>query len=372
MKNQYIADINDFRKYGLIRAISDSGNIRVGVCWMLTPDDNPTDGQFTKYLYSPEKWKQYDSVLFDLLSNIIQNGERNVSSIESTGIIQNAIYHSEFLSDIPEERSRYFEFMFERFRGVDLIFFDPDNGLEIKTRPYGRKKSSKFLYWRELTLAFNAGKSVLVYQHYIRENREQFVERLSFELCRRLNVSDVLSFLTPHVVFFLVSQPEHAQHFEKKSAVVEAQWRDQIKVHTHRQAQLDSLANSSTKIAKTHNTLSATNRMKSPYVMRWPGENYGRVIEFLFPHESGGLCFLDVGRGLNSAVPPFHILEEPITQESDKWILNNGAIIQQLLSSDREWDNWQRWLDFRASPEGASVEDASTIEALKRNGAIME
>ncbi len=106
--------------------------------------------------------------------------------------------------------------------------------------------------------------------------------------------------------------------------------------------------------------------------MRWPGENYGRVIEFLFPHESGGLCFLDVGRGLNSAVPPFHILEEPITQESDKWILNNGAIIQQLLSSDREWDNWQHWLDFRESPDGASVEDDSTLEALKRNGAILE
>jgi len=33
MKNQYIADINVYRKYGLIRAISDSGNIRVGVFW---------------------------------------------------------------------------------------------------------------------------------------------------------------------------------------------------------------------------------------------------------------------------------------------------------------------------------------------------
>jgi hypothetical protein len=50
MKNQYIADINDYRKYGLIRTLSDSGKIRVGICWMLTPDDNRTDGQFTNYL----------------------------------------------------------------------------------------------------------------------------------------------------------------------------------------------------------------------------------------------------------------------------------------------------------------------------------
>jgi hypothetical protein len=158
-------------------------------------------------LNSPEKWKQYDYALFEHLSDCIQNGERNVSRIEATGIFQNAIYHNDLLSDIPEERNRYFESMIVRFHGVDLIFFDPDNGLEIKSRPYGRKKSSKFLYWRELTHAFNAGKSILVYQHFIREKREQFITRLSLELCSRLNAPEVLSFRTPNVVFFLVSHP---------------------------------------------------------------------------------------------------------------------------------------------------------------------
>jgi hypothetical protein len=127
--------------------------------------------------------------------------------------------------------------MHERLQGVDLIFFDPDNGLEIKSRPYGRKQSSKFLYWHELTHAFSSGKSILVYQHFIREKREQFITRLSSEFCRRLDVSKVLSFRTPHVVFFLVSQPEHAQHFEERTAVVAEQWREQILVSAHRQSQ---------------------------------------------------------------------------------------------------------------------------------------
>jgi chromosome condensin MukBEF MukE localization factor len=38
MKNQNIADINDYRKFGLVRTLSDSGKIRIDVCWMLTPD----------------------------------------------------------------------------------------------------------------------------------------------------------------------------------------------------------------------------------------------------------------------------------------------------------------------------------------------
>lgn len=237
MKNQYVADINDYRKYGLLRTLSGSGKIRTGVCWMLTPNDNRTDGQFTRYLNSPGQWKQFDSPLFEHLADCIRDGKRHVSRIESTGVLQNAIYHRDLLSDIPEERSRYFEDMHERLQGVDLLFFDPDNGLEIKSRPYGRKQSSKFLYWHELTHAFSAGKSILLYQHFIREKREQFITRLSSELCRRLDVPEVLSFRTPHVVFFLISQPEHAQHFEERTAVVAEQWREQIYVSAHRQAQ---------------------------------------------------------------------------------------------------------------------------------------
>ncbi len=233
MKNQYVADINDYRKYGLLRTLSGNGKIRTGVCWMLTPDDNRTDGQFTRYLNSPEQWKRYDSELFECLTDCLQDGQRHVSRIESTNILPNTIYHGDLLSDIREKRSGYFADMHERLQGVDLIFFDPDNGLEIMSRPYGRKQSSKFLYWHELTRAFNAGKSILVYQHFIREKREHFIKRLTSELCSRLDVPEVFSFRTPHVVFFLVSQPVHAQYFKGRAAVVAEQWREQIYVSAH-------------------------------------------------------------------------------------------------------------------------------------------
>jgi len=40
MKNQYFGDINDYRKYGLLRLLTDGGDIRTAVCWMLTPGDD--------------------------------------------------------------------------------------------------------------------------------------------------------------------------------------------------------------------------------------------------------------------------------------------------------------------------------------------
>jgi hypothetical protein len=44
MKNQYFGDINDYRKYGLLRGLSNRGEIRTAVCWMLTTDDGRGDG----------------------------------------------------------------------------------------------------------------------------------------------------------------------------------------------------------------------------------------------------------------------------------------------------------------------------------------
>ena len=35
MKNQYFGDINDYRKYGLLRILTNGGEVDTAVCWML-------------------------------------------------------------------------------------------------------------------------------------------------------------------------------------------------------------------------------------------------------------------------------------------------------------------------------------------------
>src|SRR5689334_17138573 len=46
MKHQYFGDVNDYRKYGLLRSIQKEAGLRVAVCWMLTPNDGRSDGKF--------------------------------------------------------------------------------------------------------------------------------------------------------------------------------------------------------------------------------------------------------------------------------------------------------------------------------------
>ena len=93
----------------------------------------------------------------------------------------------------------------QSLRGADLIFFDPDNGIETKTRPRSRKDSPKFLYWDEIGAAYEAGHSLLIYQHFTREVRSAFTSRLLEQLRRETGAEVVRAIQTPHVVFLLAS-----------------------------------------------------------------------------------------------------------------------------------------------------------------------
>ena len=58
MQDQYVGDIGDFGKYGLLRHLTGIQTprlktLRLGVVWYLFPDGGNNDGKFTKYLCNP-------------------------------------------------------------------------------------------------------------------------------------------------------------------------------------------------------------------------------------------------------------------------------------------------------------------------------
>ena len=46
-----------------------------------------------------------------------------------------------------------------------MVFFDPDNGLEIASKKLGHKGSGKYLFIDEFAQMARAERSVIVYQH---------------------------------------------------------------------------------------------------------------------------------------------------------------------------------------------------------------
>jgi hypothetical protein len=229
MKDQYFGDINDYRKYGLLRATIRASGFRILVAWMLTTDDGSTDGKFISYLDNPGKWSRYDPVLFHKIKELLASGrERRVSLIENSDLIPKAEYFSFLVPDTASGRSSWFDSLTDRTQSSDCVFLDPDNGMEVKSKAYGVKDSSKFLYWREVEALWSSGKSLLIYQHFIREKRLNFIQRMLETLRSATPGSFVEAFSTSHVVFLMALQPKHQEFHRAIVSSVQENWEGQI------------------------------------------------------------------------------------------------------------------------------------------------
>lgn len=223
MKDQYYGDVNDYLKYGLLRALGS--DLRLAVCWMLTPSDGSSDGRFVDYLQQPERWRDHDPELFDhLKQSVLVRQERAVREFEASGLLPRALFYGEITPDRADARKTWFGRFAAEVGGSDLVFFDPDNGLEVGSAPYGRVRSSKYLYWREVEETHAQGCSLLIFQYFGRHKRVPFVQRLARALKQHCGSATVYSLWTSRVVFLLAARPEHTDPLARGIERVEARW----------------------------------------------------------------------------------------------------------------------------------------------------
>jgi hypothetical protein len=239
VKVQYFGDMNDYRKYALLGLLAKSGGFKIGVCWMLTPADDRQDGNKRSYIQQPGKWRAFDPVLFDLLATVKPKPALpDLLRIEREGLIPGTVFVNEMVPDSLSERKAFHQRCLFAFNGCDLAFFDPDNGLEIRSLPKGRKNSSKFVFEDEISDHFAAGRSVLIYQHYPRRPRTKFLVDIAARLSGALPRGSIWFFSTPHVAFVLVARSEHAQRVAQAADELARKWPAKfIKPQLHESAQ---------------------------------------------------------------------------------------------------------------------------------------
>jgi hypothetical protein len=206
MKNQYIGDINDFHKYALLRSLGGAMEGRVRICWMLTAPDDRSDGLRLGYLDDPPQFRAFDTTLFDVLKRLVSNDERSIETLEASLILSGASFHSQILTDDREARESYFASLQTTLEPNELVFFDPDNGMEVPSVRKGTRKSAKYIYWEELSSVLGDGRAICVYQHFPRRPRQAFVAGL-LDRFRALAEEHVAFAVTSSWVAYLVCAP---------------------------------------------------------------------------------------------------------------------------------------------------------------------
>ena len=233
MKNKYVCDKHDYTKYGLLRTIIGASGIRLSVAWMLTPDDGSYDGNHVAYLGKADA-ARHDPVLHETLNALMASGRpRHVGMIQKSNLLLGATYFSDQVPDDVPGRKAWSSRLVLESEQADMVFLDPDNGLEVKRPAYGNKGSSKYVYRREVEMLWKSGKSLVIYQHRPREAWDKCIPRKAKELKEAAQDSRITAFVSGDVAFFLVLQPEHRRFREKITSGVRENWSGWIKIWDH-------------------------------------------------------------------------------------------------------------------------------------------
>ena len=168
MKNQYIGDVGDYGKYGLLRFLAQKG-VKIGVNWYLTEGED-NFGKDRDYLKREDKFRPYDPNLFEAMKDL--QSEPNVALVKELQIIPNAIYFEDALNtdELPAkerkaERARRHAKALAELISAELVFADPDVGTLRKKMSVSCNGAEHYADLHELADHYFHGQDVVYYCH---------------------------------------------------------------------------------------------------------------------------------------------------------------------------------------------------------------
>jgi hypothetical protein len=236
MQNPYTGDIGDYGKYILLSVLAGN-DLRLAVVWYLNPHvEKSADGKFTEYLNdaNEKRYRHASPHIYDCLRKIIRNGDRRVSFVRDEGILPAATIFYEtqldymkcsLAQDRKKARGEWLMGALNETRGAELVFFDPDNGLGVKSHTPYSKLGAKYIFDSEIRAFWERNQSILVYQHLTRSGSVD--EQARRGLARLRDLSDgsegwAIGFHSYSVrLYFVVPIKEHASELRGRTRKLE-------------------------------------------------------------------------------------------------------------------------------------------------------
>ncbi len=259
MQDRYTGDVGDFGKYGLLRHLSGLRNtdtepqLQLGVVWY-RPDPatveselSNDDGKFIAYLRPDQKPRFHpcDPTLYKVLREIVrsddvQQGDRRVEAVEDSGVLgDNTQFHGVYVpgpatqargETRADPRRAWTEEALRATEGCEIVFLDPDNGLEPPSVAIRHKAAIKYAYLEEVKQWFARGQSVVIYHHLGRSGgtHEAQIADWRNRLQERLNPADIFAVRfhrSNSRAFFVLAAETHKDILRRRAdALLQSPW----------------------------------------------------------------------------------------------------------------------------------------------------
>lgn len=259
MQDRYTGDIGDYGKYGLLRQLCGihpeaADRLRLGVIWyrpdpLTVANENADDGKFTSYLrQDPEEgFRPCDPVLYDALHKIVvQCKDRRVKKVELSGVLgPDALFYDAYAPGPAAQtrgearavpRRAWTEQALRATESCEIVFLDPDNGLEPQSVAIRHKAAVKYAYLEEVAPLVERGQSLVIYHHLSRNgtNADQIARWLD-RLRQEFNPADIFALRYRRGTaraFFVLAQDRHTPILrERADALLASPWREHFELH---------------------------------------------------------------------------------------------------------------------------------------------
>ena len=259
MQDRYTGDIGDYGKYGLLRQLcglrdDDAEPLRLGVVWYrpepeTVESDPPNDGKFIAFLHSGQasRFRPCDPVLYDALHEIVvQCNDRRVKKVELSRVLGgDALFYDAYIPGPAAQahgearavpRRAWTEQALRATESCDLVFLDPDNGLEPKGVSIRSVRATKYAYLEEIAPLVERGQSLVIYHHLGRHGTHaDQIARWLKRLQQEFNPADIFALRYRRGTaraFFVLAQDRHTPILRQRAdALLASPWREHFELH---------------------------------------------------------------------------------------------------------------------------------------------
>ena len=200
MRHNYAGDQGDYAKYALLNQLAGDGQLVVGINWYLTEHhENNADGGVRPHLEKPGEWEHLDTPLLTRMVDVFREvaaDDRRVQLLHDLqmlhGVKTQPVAPVFFDDPLPTggmataariaAREAWHRAAMAKLQDAEIVFLDPDNGLEVKSRGPRSKWRCKYATYAEVNDYLAAGKSVVPYQHARRMKWPVLVAKVSAEM----------------------------------------------------------------------------------------------------------------------------------------------------------------------------------------------